>query len=61
MNLRKVFGEDQVQTMQSGMAPHYFLSQLSQHLPGLVDSITPNGGVPDERYWSEGTEFGRAA
>ena len=31
--LQTVFGEDQVQTMsrQSGMAPHYFLSQLSQH------------------------------
>jgi uncharacterized protein YidB (DUF937 family) len=61
--LQTVFGEDQVQTMarQSGMAPHYFLSQLSQHLPRLVDSITPNGRVPDERYRSECTEFGRAA
>ena len=61
--LQTVFGEDQVQTMsrQSGMAPHYFLSQLSQHLPRLVDSITPNGRVPDERYRSECTEFGHAA
>jgi hypothetical protein len=39
-HLRTVFGEDQVQTMsrRSGMAPHYFLSQLSQHIPRLVDS-----------------------
>jgi uncharacterized protein YidB (DUF937 family) len=61
--LQTVFGEDQVQTMsrQSGMAPHYFLSQLSQHLPRLIDSITPDGRVPDERYRSECTEFGRAA
>lgn len=61
--LQTVFGEDQVQTMsrQSGMAPHYFLSQLSQHLPRLIDSITPNGRVPDERYRSEGAEFWGAA
>ena len=61
--LQTVFGEDQVQAMsrQSGMAPHYFPSQLSQHLPRLVDRITPNGRVPDERDRSECTEFGRAA
>ena len=48
--LQTVFGEDQVQTMsrQSGMAPHDFLSQLSQHLPRVVDSMTPNGRLPDE-------------
>jgi len=45
-----VFGEDQVQTMsrQSAMAPHDFLSQLSQHLPRVVDHMTPNGQMPDE-------------
>jgi uncharacterized protein YidB (DUF937 family) len=48
--LQTVFGEDQVQTMsrQSGMAPHDFLSQLSQHLPRVVDSMTPNDRLPDE-------------
>ena len=48
--LQTVFGEDQVQTMsrQSGMAPHDFLSQLSQHLPRVVDSMTPNGRLPNE-------------
>ena len=48
--LQTVFGEAQVQTMsrQSGMAPHDFLSQLSQHLPRVVDSMTPNGRLPDE-------------
>jgi uncharacterized protein YidB (DUF937 family) len=49
-HLQTVFGEDQVQTMsrQSGMAPHDFLSQLSQHLPRVVDHMTPNGQMPDE-------------
>ena len=44
------FGDDQVQTMarQAGMAPHDFLSQLSQHLPRVVDGVTPNGQMPDE-------------
>ena len=48
--LRHVFGDDQVQTMASelGMAPTDFLSQLSQHLPRAVDSLTPNGRLPDE-------------
>jgi uncharacterized protein YidB (DUF937 family) len=48
--LHTVFGDDQVQTMarQSGMAPHDFLSQLSQHLPRVVDGMTPNGQLPDE-------------
>ena len=33
---------------QAGMAPHDFLSQLSQHLPRVVDGVTPNGQLPDE-------------
>lgn len=48
--LQSALGEDQVQSManQSGMAPNDFLSQLSQHLPSVVDRMTPNGRLPDE-------------
>jgi len=48
--LQTVFGDYQVQTMarRAGMAPHDFLSQLSQHLPRVVDGVTPNGQLPDE-------------
>jgi uncharacterized protein YidB (DUF937 family) len=48
--LQTVFGDDQVHSMarQAGMAPHDFLSQLSQHLPRVVDGVTPNGQLPDE-------------
>jgi uncharacterized protein YidB (DUF937 family) len=48
--LQNVFGHDRVQAMagQAGMAPHDFLSQLSQHLPKVVDGMTPNGRLPDE-------------
>jgi uncharacterized protein YidB (DUF937 family) len=48
--LQTVFGDSQVQGMasQSGMAPHDFLSQLSQHLPNVVNGMTPNGRLPDE-------------
>jgi uncharacterized protein YidB (DUF937 family) len=48
--LHTVLGDDQVQTMagQAGMAPHDFLSQLSQHLPRVVDGMTPNGQVPND-------------
>ncbi len=43
--LSSVFGQSQVNSMasQAGMAPHDFLSQLSQHLPQAVDGMTPNG------------------
>ena len=46
--LQGVLGAGQVQSMaaQSGMAPDDLLSQLSQHLPGLVDRMTPNGTLP---------------
>jgi uncharacterized protein YidB (DUF937 family) len=48
--LQTVFGDDQVQSMasQAGMPPHDFLSQLSQHLPRVVDHLTPNGRLPEE-------------
>ncbi|MBV9827536.1 MAG: DUF937 domain-containing protein [Alphaproteobacteria bacterium] len=48
--LQSALGNDQVQNIaaQSGMEPQDFLSQLSQHLPRIVDQATPNGRVPDE-------------
>lgn len=48
--LHGVLGNDQVQAMssQSGMAPHDLLSQLSKHLPNVVNGMTPNGRLPDE-------------
>jgi uncharacterized protein YidB (DUF937 family) len=48
--LQSVFGEDQVQGMaaQASMQPQDFLSQLSQHLPNVVNGMTPNGRLPDE-------------
>jgi uncharacterized protein YidB (DUF937 family) len=48
--LQTVFGEDQIQTMagQAGMGSQDFLSQLSQHLPNVVNGMTPNGQLPDE-------------
>jgi uncharacterized protein YidB (DUF937 family) len=48
--LQSVFGEDQVQKMarQADMPPHHFLAALSQHLPRVVDGMTPNGQLPEE-------------
>ncbi len=48
--LQGVLGPQQVQTMasQSGMAAPDFLSQLAQHLPHAVNSMTPNGQLPQE-------------
>lgn len=48
--LQSVFGEQQIQGMarQAGMQPQDLLSQLSQHLPNVVNSLTPNGQLPAE-------------
>ena len=47
--LQQAFGQERVQQMsqQTGLAPHDLLSQLSQHLPNVVDQMTPNGRMPD--------------
>ena len=48
--LETVFGQNRVQDMsrQAGVAPQDFLSQLSQHLPRMVDGMTPGGRLPDD-------------
>ena len=48
--LQSVFGQDRVQQMagQAGMQPQDFLSQLSQHLPNVVNGMTPDGRLPNE-------------
>ncbi len=46
--VRSVFGDQQIQQMsqQSGMPQQDLLSQLAQHLPSVVDRMTPNGQMP---------------
>ncbi len=46
--LQNVFG-DQVPQManQAGMDQGDFLSQLSQHLPNVINQMTPNGQAPN--------------
>ncbi len=46
--VHSALGDDQVNAMasKSGMAPQSLLSELSQHLPGMVDKMTPNGQMP---------------
>jgi uncharacterized protein YidB (DUF937 family) len=48
--LERVFGRERVEDMaqDAGMPTDGFLSQLSQHLPRVVDGMTPNGQVPED-------------
>ncbi len=48
--LHSVLGDNQVQNMsnQAGIPPQDFLSQLSQHLPNVINGLTPHGRLPDE-------------
>lgn len=47
--LHQVFGQERIQQMsqQTGLPPQDLLSQLSQHLPNVVDRMTPNGQMPE--------------
>jgi uncharacterized protein YidB (DUF937 family) len=46
--LEKVLDSDQVKTLmaQSGLSRDQLLSALSQHLPALVNELTPDGRLP---------------
>jgi uncharacterized protein YidB (DUF937 family) len=50
-DLGKALGADQVNALMahSGMSRDDLLSGLAQHLPGLVDQLSPNGRLPTEQ------------
>lgn len=50
-DLANALGQDRINTLmaQSGMSRDELLNGLSQHLPGLVDQLTPHGRVPTEQ------------
>jgi uncharacterized protein YidB (DUF937 family) len=49
-DLSKALGEDQINTLaaHSGMTREELLAAISQHLPELINQLTPNGRVPTE-------------
>lgn len=53
-DLAKALGADQldVLTNQTGMSRNELLEGLSQYLPQAVDSMTPDGHLPDEHEFS---------
>ncbi len=50
-DLANALGTDRInQLMQvSGMSRDDLLNGLSQHLPGMIDHLTPGGRVPNEQ------------
>ena len=54
-DLGSALGVDQIEalTSQSGMSRDELLGALSQHLPGLVDYLTPDGRVPTDQELSQ--------
>lgn len=46
--IRQVLGNGQLSEIAGklGLDPQQLSTQLSQHLPGLVDKLTPNGQLP---------------
>lgn len=53
-DLAKVLSPDQIDTLaaQSGMSRDELLAGLSQHLPEVVNDLTPDGQVPTEHDWA---------
>ena len=49
-DLAKALGGDQIKALmtQSGMGRDELIAALSQHLPELVNQLTPNGRIPTE-------------
>jgi uncharacterized protein YidB (DUF937 family) len=49
-DLASALGADQINTLasQTGMSRDELLSGLSQHLPEVIDHLTPNGRLPSE-------------
>jgi len=47
--LHQVLGSAQVQQLaaRSGLPVDQLLAQLADHLPGIVDRLTPDGRIPD--------------
>ena len=54
-DLANALGADQINSLmsQSGLSRDELLSGLSQHLPGVIDHLTPNGRLPTEDEVSE--------
>jgi uncharacterized protein YidB (DUF937 family) len=54
-DMAKALGADDIETLtqQTGMNRDELLSGLSQHLPNLVDQLTPEGRVPTEQEATE--------
>jgi uncharacterized protein YidB (DUF937 family) len=50
-DLSKALGEDQIKTLtaHSGMSRDELIAGLSQHLPELINQLTPNGRIPTEQ------------
>ena len=50
-DLAKVLNSDQIKTLMAhaGLSRDEVLSALSQHLPGLVNEMTPDGRLPTEQ------------
>jgi uncharacterized protein YidB (DUF937 family) len=54
-DLAKALGPDQINTLiaHSGLSRQELLDGLSQHLPEIVDHLTPNGRLPTEQELSQ--------
>jgi uncharacterized protein YidB (DUF937 family) len=54
-DLAKALGADQISTLMShtGLSREDLLAGLSQHLPDVVNQLTPNGRVPTEQELSQ--------
>lgn len=54
--LQQALGSGKLQELAArvGVSPEVLKEQLAQHLPGLVDKLSPNGQLPDNAMLQQG-------
>jgi uncharacterized protein YidB (DUF937 family) len=44
-------------TAKAGIQPEELSAKLAEHLPGVIDKLTPNGTIPEGGLMEKGLEF----
>lgn len=57
--IQQVLGGDAIQQLaaKSGLSTDEVSSKLAEHLPGIVDHLTPDGSVPEGGLLAQGLAF----
>jgi uncharacterized protein YidB (DUF937 family) len=57
--VKEAVGSDRIRNLaaRTGMSTEEVSAKLSEHLPGVIDKVTPSGVVPEAGLFSQGLDF----